>query len=59
MQALRDQLREQQRAAGVRVIKLPHALGFLDPDLPSVKGGRGASSRHAGWTLAHDAGVKS
>jgi hypothetical protein len=52
-------LREQQRAAGVRVIKLPHALGFLDPDLPSVKGGRGASSRHAGWTLAHDAGVKS
>ena len=25
---------EQQRAVGVRVIKPPHALGFLDPDLP-------------------------
>ena len=34
MQALRDQILEEQRAAGVRVIKLPHALGFLDPDLP-------------------------
>src|SRR5260370_20563496 len=34
MQALRDQIVEQQRAAGVRVIKVPHALGFLDPDLP-------------------------
>ena len=34
IQALRDQILEEQRAAGVRVIKLPHALGFLDPDLP-------------------------
>jgi hypothetical protein len=34
MQAFRDQIVEQQRAAGVRVIKPPHALGFLDPDLP-------------------------
>jgi fatty acid desaturase len=35
MQALHDQIAEQQRAAGVRVIKPPHALGFLDPNLPS------------------------
>jgi fatty acid desaturase len=34
IQALRDQIVEQQRAAGVRVISVPHALGFLDPDLP-------------------------
>jgi fatty acid desaturase len=34
MQAFRDQIVEQQRAAGVRVIKPPHALGFLDRDLP-------------------------
>ena len=34
MQAFRDQIIEQQRAAGVRVIKPPHALGFLDPNLP-------------------------
>ena len=31
---LHTQIREQQRRAGVRVIKPPHALGFLDPDLP-------------------------
>jgi hypothetical protein len=34
MQALRNQIVDQQRAAGVRVIKPPHALGFLDADLP-------------------------
>jgi hypothetical protein len=34
MQALRDQIVEQQRAVGVRVIKVPHALGFLDHGLP-------------------------
>jgi len=34
MQAFRDHIVEQQRAAGVRVIKPPHALGFLDRDLP-------------------------
>jgi hypothetical protein len=37
IQALRDQIVEQQRAAGVRVIKPPHALAFLDPDLPGFK----------------------
>jgi hypothetical protein len=36
MQALRDQIVEQQRKAGVRVIKVPHALGFLDSDLSAV-----------------------
>ena len=35
VQSLRDQIREQQRAAGVRVINVPHALGFLDADLSS------------------------
>jgi hypothetical protein len=34
MQAFREQIVEQQHAAGVRVIKPPHALGFLDPNLP-------------------------
>ena len=34
MVALHNEIREQQRKAGVRVIKPPHALGFLDPDLP-------------------------
>jgi len=34
MVALHLQIREEQRKAGVRVIKPPHALGFLDPDLP-------------------------
>jgi len=34
MEALHDHIIEQQRSAGVRVIKVPHALGFLDPDLP-------------------------
>jgi hypothetical protein len=37
MQALRDQIVEQQRKAGVRVIKVPHALGFLQSDLPSAE----------------------
>jgi hypothetical protein len=36
MQALRDQIVDQQRRAGVRVIKVPHALGFLDSDLPAA-----------------------
>jgi fatty acid desaturase len=40
MHALREQIAEQQRLAGVRVIKPPHALGFLDPDLPSRKTGK-------------------
>jgi fatty acid desaturase len=35
MQRLRAEILEQQRLAGVRVISVPHALGFLDPDLPS------------------------
>ena len=34
MKNLRDQLRPQQQLAGTRVIVPPHALGFLDPDLP-------------------------
>lgn len=34
MKELHQQIAEQQKAAGVRVIKPPHALGFLDPDLP-------------------------
>ena len=35
MKAFRDQIVEQQRRAGVRVIKVPHALGFLESDLPA------------------------
>jgi fatty acid desaturase len=37
MKRLRDKIIEQQRAAQVRVIKPPHALGFLDRDLPQRK----------------------
>ena len=32
--AFHQQIAELQRQEGVRVIKPPHALGFLDPDLP-------------------------
>ena len=38
MEAFRQQIREQQRRVGVRVIKPPHALGFLDPNLPKRGG---------------------
>ena len=34
MRELRDQLLAEQRRAGTRVIAPPHALGFLDRDLP-------------------------
>ena len=34
MHELHEQIREEQIKAGVRVIKPPHALGFLDSDLP-------------------------
>lgn len=34
MHALHREIADQQRAAGVRVIRYCHALGFLDPDLP-------------------------
>jgi hypothetical protein len=57
MQAFRDQIVDQQRAAGVRVIKPPHALGFLDPDLPRLGGdkrgekvGEGHSSQQPSFT---------
>jgi fatty acid desaturase len=36
MRDLHAQIAEQQRAAGTRVIGPPHALGFLDPDLPPL-----------------------
>ena len=34
MVALHDQIKDAQGREGVRVIKPPHVLGFLDPDLP-------------------------
>jgi hypothetical protein len=40
MQALRDQVIGQQRAAKARMIRVPHALGFLDPDLPPANPAR-------------------
>jgi fatty acid desaturase len=33
MKVLKDQITEDQRRVGVRVIKPPHPFGFLDPDL--------------------------
>jgi len=50
MQALRDQIVVQQHAAGVRVIKPPHALAFLDPDLPTLKQNSRQRSR-VRWNL--------
>ena len=50
MQALRGQIVEQQHAAGVRVIKPPHALAFLDPDLPKLKQGSAKKARLR-WNL--------
>ncbi len=35
MAALHRQIQDLQQQQGVRVIKPPHVLGFLDPDLPS------------------------
>jgi hypothetical protein len=46
----RMQIVEQQCAAGVRVIKPPHALAFLDPDLPALKE-RSRQKSHARWNL--------
>ncbi len=40
MKSLHEQIADDQRRAGVRVIRPPHAFGFLDPDLadePLVK----------------------
>jgi hypothetical protein len=34
MQHFHEQIAEQQRREGTRVIKPPHALAFLDPTLP-------------------------
>src|SRR5947208_11784409 len=34
MREFHEKIEDEQRRAGVRVIKPPHALGFLDPDLP-------------------------
>jgi hypothetical protein len=34
MDEFHRQIADQQRKAGVRVITPPHALGFLDPNLP-------------------------
>jgi hypothetical protein len=48
MQALRDQIIEQQRAAGVRVIKMPHALGFLEPDVEAAERSRELQSKPVG-----------
>jgi hypothetical protein len=33
MKNLHGQIKEEQRAKGVRVIKPPHVVGFLDPDV--------------------------
>jgi hypothetical protein len=36
MKEFQRQIAADQAAAGVRVIKPPHILGFLDPDLPET-----------------------
>jgi len=47
MQALHDQILDQQRRAGVRVIKVPHALGFLDSDLSAADLGQEQRELHS------------
>jgi fatty acid desaturase len=42
MVRLHEQIADLQKKEGVRVIKPPHALGFLDPDLPPRTGARKA-----------------
>ena len=37
MKQFHDEIADVQRHEGVRVITPPHALGFLDPDLPWCK----------------------
>jgi hypothetical protein len=37
MKKFHDEIADVQRQEGVRVIAPPHALGFLDPDLPWCK----------------------
>jgi fatty acid desaturase len=50
MEALRQEIVDQQRAANVRVIKPSHALGFLDPDLPRRMPNAAAGMPPAGIT---------
>jgi len=45
MEQFHQEILEQQKKEGVRVIKPPHALGFLDPNLPPRK--FTAGSKHA------------
>jgi len=53
MKRLHAELADKQREARVRVIKPPHALGFLDPDLPKRKKvGDGGESYGVGSALA-------
>ena len=47
MEAFRDEIINQQRAAGVRVIGPPHALGFLDPNLPAHSSGTRSREQQA------------
>ena len=37
MKQMQEEIAEAQRREGVRVITPPHALGFLDPNLPWSK----------------------
>ena len=37
MKQLHKEIAEAQLREGVRVISPPHALGFLDPDLPPLR----------------------
>ena len=47
MEQLHEEIAEAQRREGVRVITPPHALGFLDPNLPWSKGKESARFRLA------------
>lgn len=37
MKQLHKEIKEEQKQAGVRVIKMPHVLGFLDGSLKGVE----------------------
>jgi hypothetical protein len=56
MKQLHEEIAETQLREGVRVIRPPHALGFLDPDLPPFEVFRGTSEveRPSGKILRHE-----
>jgi len=56
MKQLHQQIAEAQRREGVRVIEPPHALGFLDPNLPPIR--YSTAHRERGYSPKKRAGTR-